>query len=304
MALETSTYISGLVATNPASSDNKSQGDDHLRLLKSTILATFPNISGAVTPTHTQLNTVPDLAPKASPTFTGTPAAPTATAGDSSTQIATTAFVAGTAFSSALPAQTGNSGKIITTDGSNASWTAVKTFNGASLLGSGDISLGIVLLATLTPTAAANLDFLTTFTSSYDNYMIVGDGITPSADNNLAIRLAVAGASDTGSNYSAPLHISSSTTTVAYADVINTVESTGMGANFKIYILNANSTTGLKSISVEAVCQNAATPGWANNSASYAYFAANAVSGFRLYWTAAANFAAVGKVRVYGYSNS
>lgn len=58
MALETATYISGLVATNPLSSDPKSQGDDHLRLIKSTILATFPNITGAVTATHTELNYV------------------------------------------------------------------------------------------------------------------------------------------------------------------------------------------------------------------------------------------------------
>lgn len=58
----------------------------------------------------------------ASPTFTGTPAAPTAAAGTSTTQIATTEFVANTAFSSALPAQTGNSGKFVTTNGTTASW--------------------------------------------------------------------------------------------------------------------------------------------------------------------------------------
>lgn len=58
MALETATYISGLVATNPLSSDPKSQGDDHLRLIKATILATFPNITGAVTATHAELNYV------------------------------------------------------------------------------------------------------------------------------------------------------------------------------------------------------------------------------------------------------
>lgn len=58
MALETGTYISDLVATNPTSSDAKSQGDDHLRLIKSTLLATFPNVTGAVTPTHTELNYV------------------------------------------------------------------------------------------------------------------------------------------------------------------------------------------------------------------------------------------------------
>lgn len=56
--LETATYISDLNSSNPAAGDAKSQGDDHLRLLKSTIKATFPNVAGAVTPTHTELNYV------------------------------------------------------------------------------------------------------------------------------------------------------------------------------------------------------------------------------------------------------
>ena len=57
MALESATYISDLVATNPVgATDTKAFGDDHLRLIKSTLLATFPNITGAVTLTQTQLN--------------------------------------------------------------------------------------------------------------------------------------------------------------------------------------------------------------------------------------------------------
>lgn len=56
MPLETGTYISDLVATNPLNTDVVSSGDDHLRLLKSTIKATFPSITGAVTKTQTQLN--------------------------------------------------------------------------------------------------------------------------------------------------------------------------------------------------------------------------------------------------------
>lgn len=56
MALETATYISDLVATNPAVADPTGQGDDHLRLLKATLLATFPSITGAVTATHTAIN--------------------------------------------------------------------------------------------------------------------------------------------------------------------------------------------------------------------------------------------------------
>ena len=105
MALESATYIDGLVITNPTGADAKSTSDDHHRLIKSTIKATFPNITGAVNPTHTELNFVDGVtsaiqtqidnkAPLASPTFTGTPAAPTATLGTNSTQLASTAFVA------------------------------------------------------------------------------------------------------------------------------------------------------------------------------------------------------------------
>jgi hypothetical protein len=54
--LETGTYISDLVATNPLSSDLSSTADDHIRLLKSTIKTTFPNINGAVTSTDEQLS--------------------------------------------------------------------------------------------------------------------------------------------------------------------------------------------------------------------------------------------------------
>lgn len=57
MGLEAATYINGLVSTNPiGASDAKSQGDDHIRLIKSVLKATFPNITGAVTKTQTQLN--------------------------------------------------------------------------------------------------------------------------------------------------------------------------------------------------------------------------------------------------------
>jgi hypothetical protein len=60
-----------------------------------------------------------------SPGLTGVPTAPTASPGTSSTQIATTAFVATAAFSAALPGQTGNAGKFVTTNGTTASWAYV-----------------------------------------------------------------------------------------------------------------------------------------------------------------------------------
>ena len=58
MALESTTYIDGLVITNPTGTDPRSQGDDHIRLVKSTLRSTFPNVSGAMTATHTELNLI------------------------------------------------------------------------------------------------------------------------------------------------------------------------------------------------------------------------------------------------------
>lgn len=56
MALESGTYINSLNSANPVATDGLAQADDHLRLLKATILASFPGITGAMTATHTVLN--------------------------------------------------------------------------------------------------------------------------------------------------------------------------------------------------------------------------------------------------------
>src|SRR5690606_7431948 len=82
MGLETATYISGLNPSNPVhATDPVSQGDDHLRLIKATLLNTFPNITGAMTASHTELNLLDGVTGKtgtgnlvlsASPTLTGT----------------------------------------------------------------------------------------------------------------------------------------------------------------------------------------------------------------------------------------
>ena len=46
MPLESATYIEQLVDTNPAGTDQVSQGDDHIRLIKSCIQDSFPNTNG------------------------------------------------------------------------------------------------------------------------------------------------------------------------------------------------------------------------------------------------------------------
>lgn len=47
MALETATYLSQLVATNPTATDPVAQGANHLRLLKAVLQAQFPNFTAA-----------------------------------------------------------------------------------------------------------------------------------------------------------------------------------------------------------------------------------------------------------------
>jgi len=120
MALETGTYINSLVATNPTSGDLKSQGDDHLRLIKAAIKASFPNVAGAVTLTHGQLSGVDTP-------LTGTPTAPTQSPADNSTAIATTAYVDASFVAQAYPPVSGNSGKFLTNDGNITSWADAYT---------------------------------------------------------------------------------------------------------------------------------------------------------------------------------
>lgn len=108
MSVETAANISQLDATLPTSTDVKSEGDDHMRLIKSAIKATFPSVTGITTSGTSNVATlIPTTsmvqsaiaAATVSPAFTGTPTAPTATPGTKTTQIATTAFVLAQSFS-------------------------------------------------------------------------------------------------------------------------------------------------------------------------------------------------------------
>jgi hypothetical protein len=57
MGVETASYISQLVDTNPLVSDAVGQGDDHLRLIKTVLQTQFPNLTaGAVNTTQTEMN--------------------------------------------------------------------------------------------------------------------------------------------------------------------------------------------------------------------------------------------------------
>jgi hypothetical protein len=101
VSIETATYLDDLNSSLPAGTDDRSEGDNHIRLIKAVLKSTFPNITGAVTATHTDINAVTTKADTNGETWTGTHdftgatvTVPTATTGDNTTKVASTAFVA------------------------------------------------------------------------------------------------------------------------------------------------------------------------------------------------------------------
>ena len=81
MALESFNYIDSLNTANPTSTDNVSEGDDHIRGIKTTLKNTFPNVNAAVNATDEELNVV-DMSASSSTsgqllTSTGTGSVPT-----------------------------------------------------------------------------------------------------------------------------------------------------------------------------------------------------------------------------------
>jgi hypothetical protein len=56
MTVESATYINTLNPSYPASGGPAGEGDDHIGLIKQVLQNTFPNLSGAMTASHTELN--------------------------------------------------------------------------------------------------------------------------------------------------------------------------------------------------------------------------------------------------------
>lgn len=101
MPVEAATYIPQLNPSFPTGAEVKAEGDDHIRMFKGAVVNTFPNVSGAVTVTHTELNSVTSRALRAGDSYTGTHAfagatavtVPTVATADNTTNAASTAMV-------------------------------------------------------------------------------------------------------------------------------------------------------------------------------------------------------------------
>lgn len=191
----------------------------------------------------------------------------------------------------------GTSGNVLTSNGTT--WTSAAAASSGAL----------ILLATLTPTAAANVDFLNTFTSSYDDYLIIVDGVIGSSAGapKLNMRVAQAGAAVTSSIYYTSSTIATDfSTATSFVQITDTIDyqSGAVGGNTRIYINNVNSaSTSIKTIDSYSITQSNSLGNYIFNRYVSA-MATSSLSGFRLFWSNGGNFQAVGKVRVYGIKNS
>lgn len=172
MALESATYVNDLSTTNPTGADAKSQGDDHIRLIKSALKSSFPGFTGSVlvggvtggsANTYTLSASSPGYTAgqvvvfKVSTTNTGASTlninglgaksillrdGSALSAGDLTNGQYLAAVYDGTQFKLldltipqitalilvAVPSQTGNAGKFLTTNGTVTSWASLSDF--------------------------------------------------------------------------------------------------------------------------------------------------------------------------------
>jgi hypothetical protein len=139
MPLESATFIGQLNPSYPDGSNPKSEGDDHIRLVKTTLQATWPNIGAvAVLATGAELNHLVGVSSaiqtqllarslKAGETYTGshdfTGASVTVATATLAGHPMTKAQTEALAFASALPGVSADTkGKVITNDGVTGSW--------------------------------------------------------------------------------------------------------------------------------------------------------------------------------------
>lgn len=164
----------------------------------------------------------------------------------------------------------------------------------------------LVMVASVTPAAAATLDFLTLFSNNtiFDDFVVVMGGVSNAGSGSgMRIRFANAGSVDTASNYYPLANTGSPSTTAATSGAVSgSVGTLGMGATGQINVYNVNSASTLKASTHAVVAQDDAST-FSQVTAGNAY-KGGVISGFRLFWNDGSNFKAQGTIRVYGISKN
>lgn len=242
MGLETGSYITDLVSTNPGVNDPKSAGDDHIRLVKTVLKNSFPGFSGAIVVGGTDTGTANTyLLSAAIPAYvantvvvwkpanantgastininslgtraikqvdgsalaandlpTGAYVAMVDTGSEYRLLTVTKNYVDQLAFSSILPAQTDNAGKMLITDGTTAAWgsqlTELSLSNPLPVASGGTGTADLASLRTNMGAAASGANFDITSLAGLTTPLPQWEGGTGAADStNARINLVAA----------------------------------------------------------------------------------------------------------------
>ena len=167
----------------------------------------------------------------------------------------------------------------------------------------------MVLLASVAPTAAANVDFLNTFTADYDAYFITLQSILPAtAGETLGMQVAVGGtAQSSASTYRSGspglVSLAFNSTSANLLMGSGTLDATGNGFTSSVYLYNANG-TGWKFGTIDFIYQTPSAATILSQSGVWAYSGSSTLSGVRFLMNGGSNFAAQGRIRVYGFKNT
>lgn len=200
MTIESASYLSGLVAANPAFDDDKSEGDDHIRLIKTVLLATLPNLGGRAWRVQTKGGNY------------------TVVAGDNMTLIDVTASAT---ISFTAAATLGNGHMIVLRNSHSAAITLDP--NGAELInGAATLSLEASEVAVVFCTGTAFIAVLAMpdYTTRLAPYLLLAGG-------TLTGTLTINGGATLGSTLSCADQIVDRPYIKDYAETVNTVASSG-----------------------------------------------------------------------------
>ena len=193
----------------------------------------------------------------------------------------------------------GTSGQVLTSAGSAAAPTWTTPSAGA-----------LVFISTTTASGSAvTLDITSGFSSTYDDYLLLGENITLNASNFYRMRVYLGGTLQTSGYAYNWINVSSSVGTFRYTgdssmDLNDTMNGSTTISSFQMYIQNVNTST--KS---QISCQTTQSDGTTvsgNNQARAAGGCTNAgsLTGIRIYTQNGTSVFSTGTFRLYGISKS
>lgn len=166
----------------------------------------------------------------------------------------------------------------------------------------------LLVAGPLTPSAAANVDFLNVFTSQFDEYLVQINGVQVAATSTkLMLQFAVGGAVDAGAaNYQyGQLDDTTLGTASASGILISGAGYVGNPVTATVRLSGINSAlANVKALNSLSICTNTSGSAPLVQGFVGAHRPAGAASGFRLYWASGASFTATGTIKVYGVLNS